>query len=88
VYFPVLVWFKKTRLAVVCCGIALHLGIYVFMMIYGFEIIFIMTYGFFFKDEEWQAFLNKLISRINRKAKWKLPTFAEFHPEPQVYAGR
>ncbi|WP_217607075.1 HTTM domain-containing protein [Chitinophaga sp. GbtcB8] len=88
VYFPVLVWFKKTRLVVVLCGIALHLGIYVFMMIYGFEIIFIMTYGFFFKDEEWQAFLNKLISRINRKAKWKLPTFAEFHPEPQVYAGR
>jgi len=72
-YFPVLVWFKKTRVPVICCGIALHLGIYIFMMIYGFEIIFIMTYGFFFNDEEWSAFLQKLLNRLSRKARWLQP---------------
>ncbi len=71
-YFPVLVWFKKTRLPVIICGIALHLGIYVFMMIYGFEIIFIMTYGFFFADEEWQAFRNKINGWIKRKTRWQI----------------
>lgn len=78
-YFPVLVWFRKTRLPVIICGIALHIGIYIFMMIYGFEIIFIFTYGFFFTDKEWLGMLNKVISRINSIARWKIPTLV---PEP------
>lgn len=66
-YFPALVWFKKTRVPVVICGIALHLGIYVFMMIYGFEVIFIMTYGFFFRDAEWMPLLQKVTARFQRR---------------------
>ncbi|MCW3467588.1 hypothetical protein [Chitinophaga nivalis] len=72
-YFPVLVWFRQTRVPIILCGIALHLGIYVFMMIYGFEIIFIMTYGFFFNDREWLGLLNKIIHRINKIIRWKIP---------------
>ncbi len=87
-YFPVLVWFKKTRLPVIICGIALHLGIYVFMMIYGFEVIFIMTYGFFFNDEEWKGFLNRVIGWLNRRFSRKIPTFASANSDVPVYAGR
>ncbi|WP_143307830.1 hypothetical protein [Chitinophaga vietnamensis] len=72
-YFPALVWFRKTRVPIIVCGIALHLGIYIFMMIYGFEVIFIFTYGFFFNDKAWLGMLNKVISRINSMARWKIP---------------
>jgi hypothetical protein len=55
-FFPVLVWFKQTRLMVIASATFLHLGIFIFMMIYDFQLIFIAIYGFFFSDEEWQTF--------------------------------
>ncbi len=59
-YFPVLVWFKKLRIYLMLCGVGLHLGIYWFMMIHDFQILFLMSYGFFFTDEEWKAGLHRL----------------------------
>ena len=36
----------------------MHLGIYFFMMIYDFEILFIMIYGFFVTNEEVKSILE------------------------------
>lgn len=55
-FFPVLVWFKQTRPVVIIAATFLHLGIFIFMMIYDFQLIFIATYGFFFSDDEWKTF--------------------------------
>lgn len=51
-FFPTLVWFKVTRIPSILAGIFLHIGIYIFMMIYDFQLIFLSTYGFFFSNEE------------------------------------
>jgi hypothetical protein len=50
--FPFLVWIKKSRTPIIIAGIIFHLFIYIFMMLYGFEIVFIMMYGLFFTNEE------------------------------------
>ncbi|MCS3530806.1 hypothetical protein [Chryseobacterium sp. JUb7] len=50
--FPFLVWHKTGKYVVFAIGIAIHLGIYIFMMIHDFEILFMMCYGFFITDEE------------------------------------
>lgn len=52
-YYPVLVWFKKTKPIMILCMISLHAGISVFMMLYDFQFIFILAQGFFFKDSFW-----------------------------------
>ncbi len=56
--FPFLVWFKLWRNTFLISGILLHLGIYFFMLIYDFEILFIMTYGFFLTNSEWEKIIN------------------------------
>jgi hypothetical protein len=69
-FFPILIWIKKIRVPVIIAGISLHLGIYVFMMIYDFQLIFMSTYGFFFSNEEWvkaKAYGCKLIFNIKQK---------------------
>lgn len=83
-FFPVLIWFRQTRIPALVCGLLLHIGIYIFMMIYGFEIIFIMLYGFFLTDREWfrilhkfADYLNPIIHRVNKWSRWKLPVFPE-----------
>lgn len=53
-YFPVLVWLRRTRLPVLVFGVLLHLGIAVTMMLYDFEILFIATYGFFFRNHDFR----------------------------------
>lgn len=42
----------------------LHLGIYTFMMIYDFQIVFILTQGFFFSNEEWTILINRTKFKI------------------------
>lgn len=63
-FFPVLVWFKQTKKIILLSGVAMHLGIYFFMMIYDFEILFIMIYGFFITNKQWMSFFNKY--KINK----------------------
>ncbi|MGQ0828790.1 MAG: hypothetical protein ACT4ON_10385 [Bacteroidota bacterium] len=64
IFFPVLVWVKKMRLLLIVSGIFLHMGIYFSMMIYDFQILFIMIYGFYFSNDEIREMGNKLIKRF------------------------
>lgn len=59
IYYPILIWFRKTKKVVSLCAILLHTGIYIFMMIYGFQLVFIMVQGFFFSNKQWVKLLNK-----------------------------
>ncbi len=84
IYFPVLIWFKKTKKVISLAAISLHIGIYVFMMIYDFQIVFIMVQGFFFSNEKWIRLINKYkrkIQNLKEKFKKKLP-----HEYKQTYS--
>jgi len=69
-FFPVLVWFRQTKYLVLIGGIMLHLGIFTFMMIYGFQLIFIATYGFFITDKEWRQFRSFLNNNVQKISSW------------------
>lgn len=62
--FPFLVWFRQTKLFITVATIVLHFGIFIFMMIYDFQIIFIFLHIFFFNDNDikslWILLKNKL----------------------------
>ena len=45
-------------------GVLLNLGIFFFMMIHEFQILFIMVYGFFFTDTEMISFKDKILGLI------------------------
>jgi len=47
VYFPALVWFKKTRIIMLLIGISFHMGIGVFMALYSFAFIMMAPYILF-----------------------------------------
>lgn len=59
--FPILIWNKKFRNTLLILGLCLHICRYYFLMIYDFEILFIMIYGFFLTNQEW----NKILFRKN-----------------------
>lgn len=58
--FPFFIWNKKWRIPLIVSGILLHVGIYIFMMIHDFEILFIALYGLFFNDDELKSLKNYL----------------------------
>lgn len=66
-FYPTLVWFKSTRKLIICCAIMMHIGIYVFMMIYDFQLIFIVLQGFFFNDREWLGLINKIKTPLQKR---------------------
>jgi len=49
--FPLLIWIKKLRKPLLISGIIFHVCIYIFLMIYGFEIVFVLTYGLFLPNQ-------------------------------------
>lgn len=51
-FFPFLIGYNKIKNIVLSVGILMHSGIFIFMMIYDFQIIFILCYGFFYTDAE------------------------------------
>jgi len=51
--FPILIWNKKCRKPLLVAGILFHAFIYIFLMIYGFEVVFILTYGLFLPNHQW-----------------------------------
>ena len=55
--FPFLIWFKKTKYAFIVLGIVIHVSMAFILQLYFFEIVVILHYGFFIKDEEWQKLL-------------------------------
>ena len=59
--FPLLIWFKKLRKPLILFGLVFHLCIYIFMMIYGFQIVFLMAYGLFLP--------NSFFTRLYQRAK-------------------
>ena len=67
--FCFLVWVKKVRIYLLLGGALLHLGIYVFMMIHDFQILYIMVYGFFFTDDELKSYYNKFKAKFSRRKK-------------------
>lgn len=52
---------KKVSLPLIVAGLILHLAIYVFMMLYGFEVIFMLMLGLFFSNEEMLRFANRFV---------------------------
>lgn len=66
IFFPFLVNTKKLRLFTLISGIFIHMGIFVFMMIYDFEVLFVACYGFFYSDDELIAAYNKIKSFLAR----------------------
>lgn len=83
IYYPVLVWFSKTKKIAVICAVLMHLGIFVFMMLYGFQLIFIVVQGFFFSNLQWVHLVNKL-----KRKKWfsaKLPRFKNLNTNFLIY---
>ena len=52
-FFCVLIWNKHFRNIFLISGILLHLSIFFFMMIFDFQIFFIIIYGYFLSNDEW-----------------------------------
>jgi hypothetical protein len=59
-YFPILIWFKNIKIPLLIIGMLLHIGIYIFMMIYDFQTVFVMLYGFFFTNTDLKRYANYL----------------------------
>lgn len=50
--FPVLIWIKKIRKPLLVTGFLFHLCMYIFLMIYGFQIVFLLIYGLFIPNKK------------------------------------
>lgn len=66
-FFPFLIGYKKIKNIVLSVGILMHIGIFIFMMIYDFQIIFILCYGFFYTDAERSKLFLSFLSFFNFK---------------------
>ncbi len=58
--FVFLVWNRRLRPFFLVSGVILHMGIYLFMMIYDFQIFFLSLYGFFIPEKTWKAVFSKM----------------------------
>ncbi|CAL2104893.1 HTTM domain-containing protein [Tenacibaculum sp. 190524A02b] len=62
-FYPVLVWFKETKLIFIFSAIALHLGIAFLMMLYDFQFLFIVVQGMFISNKFWLSLVEKAKSK-------------------------
>jgi hypothetical protein len=60
-------------------GLMLHSGIFVFMMIYDFQLIFLSIYGLFILDKEWKE-LWVGVNNFWEKVKMKLSKLTRLSP--------
>jgi hypothetical protein len=60
--FPVLVWFRISRMWVLLAGVIFHILIAVFLSLPDFALIMILSYLIFLRDEDYQGVI-KLVSR-------------------------
>jgi hypothetical protein len=67
VYFPVLVWLPRVRLPMLAFGVAMHLGIFVFMNLPSFGFLMIANYVLFLREGEIHAGLSWLRSLGQKK---------------------
>jgi hypothetical protein len=65
--YPFLVWFRETKKIMVLAALFLHISIYILMMIYDFQIVFIAVQGFFINDSWWKRICLKF---QNKLPKW------------------
>ena len=61
-FFPILIWIKKMRKPLLIAGVIFHMCIYIFMMIYGFEFVFILIYGLFLPNKMLVDFSQRIKS--------------------------
>jgi hypothetical protein len=64
--FPLFIWNKLFRIPLLISGLGLHLGIYFFMMIYDFQLFYLMIYGFFITQKEWEKALSYVSTKLNK----------------------
>jgi hypothetical protein len=67
VYFPVLVWIPRLRLPMLAFGVAMHLGIFVFMNLPSFGFLMIVNYVLFLRAEEIRSAVSWLRSASAKK---------------------
>lgn len=60
VYFPLLIWFKKTKLWAAMIGVSFHFGIAITIGLYAFGTVMIAPYLLFFKEEDLKPYLQKI----------------------------
>ncbi len=65
-YFPILVWIKRMRTTVIVMGIIMHVGIMITMMLYDFQMLYIITLGLFFKNDFYFNFFDKVNNIYNK----------------------
>lgn len=70
---PILIWHRKWKWPIIALGVALHGGMYVFMMIHDFEILFIVLLGMFCSDTEWASLFARM-RRIFRPDRPRIDT--------------
>ena len=63
---PILVWFKKTKIIVIILAILLHMSISILMMLYDFQIVFIVLQGFFLTNPQVDNYLIKPIQSLKK----------------------
>lgn len=63
--FPFLVWIRWLRKPMLIIGIIFHLCIYAFMMIYGFQLVFIMIYVLFLEIKPPKAWVQPAVGRAS-----------------------
>jgi hypothetical protein len=57
--FPFLIWINKLRKPLLIAGVVFHLCIYIFLMIYGFQIVFVLIYGLFLPNQKLLVFARR-----------------------------
>lgn len=73
--YPVLVWNNKLKDIMIISSILLHLSIAILMMLYDFQLIFIVVQGFFYYDSFWIPKYRFVLSNANRIYKIKNSIF-------------
>lgn len=58
-FYPFLIWLARWRYLMITLAVLLHLYIYFFMMLYDFQILYIIVQGFFIPNKSWEKFITK-----------------------------
>jgi hypothetical protein len=67
--FPIFIWIKRFRKPLIIGGLLLHLGIYIFMMLYNLQFVFISIYGLFLSNNWWIAVIDKVELKLKKLQK-------------------
>ena len=68
--YPILVWIKNIKRYIIFLAILLHVSIAIFMMLYDFQLIFIVVQGFFIANSFWIQKYQSLKLRVAKRTKF------------------